>query len=39
MDRPGFEKTGSAMALGLMQFFFTPFPLISPLAGMMVDRP
>src|ERR687892_832937 len=34
-----FEKTGSATALGLMQvFFITPFLLISPLAGVMVDR-
>jgi MFS transporter, DHA3 family, macrolide efflux protein len=34
-----FEKTGSATALGLMQvFFITPFLIISPLAGVMVDR-
>src|SRR5690349_10303536 len=34
-----FEETGSATALGLMQvFFITPFLLISPLAGVMVDR-
>jgi len=34
-----FEKTGSATALGLIQVFFvTPFLLISPLAGVMVDR-
>src|SRR3990172_4713147 len=34
-----FEKTGSATALGLVQvFFITPFLLISPLAGVMVDR-
>lgn len=34
-----FEKTGSATALGLMQvFFITPFLLISPIAGVMVDR-
>lgn len=34
-----FEKTGSATALGLMQvFFITPFLLISPFAGVMVDR-
>ncbi len=34
-----FEKTGSATALGLLQVFFvTPFLLISPLAGVMVDR-
>ena len=34
-----FELTGSVTALGLMQvFFITPFLLISPLAGVMVDR-
>ena len=34
-----FTETGSATALGLMQvFFITPFLLISPLAGVMVDR-
>ena len=34
-----FEKTGSATALGLIQvFFITPFLLISPLAGVLVDR-
>ncbi len=34
-----FEKTGSATALGLLQvFFITPFLLVSPLAGLMVDR-
>jgi len=34
-----FEKTGSATALGLMQvFFITPFLIISPFAGVMVDR-
>ncbi len=34
-----FEETGSATALGLMQvFFITPFLLISPIAGVMVDR-
>lgn len=34
-----FEKTESATALGLMQvFFITPFLLISPIAGVMVDR-
>ena len=34
-----YEKTGSATALGLMQFFFfVPFLLISPIAGVMVDR-
>lgn len=34
-----FEKTGSATSLGLMQvFFITPFLIISPLAGVMVDR-
>jgi len=34
-----FEKTGSATALGLMQvFFITPFLLITPIAGVMVDR-
>lgn len=34
-----FEKTESATALGLMQvFFITPFLLISPAAGVMVDR-
>ena len=33
-----FEKTGSATALGLVQVFFvTPFLLISPLAGALVD--
>lgn len=34
-----FEKTGSATALGLVQVFFvTPFLLVSPLAGALVDR-
>src|SRR5512132_1824481 len=34
-----FQKTGSATALGLMQVFFvTPLLIISPLAGVMVDR-
>lgn len=34
-----FEKTGSATALGLVQvFFITPFLLISPIAGVMIDR-
>ncbi|MFN8412492.1 MAG: MFS transporter [Anaerolineales bacterium] len=34
-----FEKTGSATALGLVQvFFITPLLLISPIAGVMVDR-
>ena len=34
-----FQKTESATALGLMQvFFITPFLLISPVAGVMVDR-
>ena len=34
-----FEETGSATALGLVQVFFvTPFLLISPLAGALVDR-
>src|SRR5687767_11677368 len=34
-----FQETGSATALGLMQvFFITPFLLISPLAGVWVDR-
>ncbi len=34
-----FEKTGSATALGLVQvFFITPFLIITPIAGVMVDR-
>jgi len=34
-----FEKTGSVTALGLVQvFFITPFLLLSPIAGVMVDR-
>jgi DHA3 family macrolide efflux protein-like MFS transporter len=34
-----YQQTGSATALGLMQvFFITPFLLISPIAGVMVDR-
>jgi hypothetical protein len=34
-----FEKTGSATALGLMQvFFITPYLIITPFAGVMVDR-
>ena len=34
-----YEKTGSATALGLVQvFYITPFLIISPIAGVMVDR-
>ncbi len=34
-----YQETGSATALGLMQVcFITPFLLISPIAGVMVDR-
>ncbi len=34
-----FERTNSATALGLAQvFFITPFLIISPIAGAMVDR-
>jgi hypothetical protein len=34
-----FQETGSATALGLLQvFFITPLLVISPLAGVMVDR-
>lgn len=34
-----FEKTGSATALALMQvFFITPYILITPIAGVLVDR-
>lgn len=34
-----YEKTGSATALGLAQvFYITPFLLISPVAGVMIDR-
>jgi MFS family permease len=34
-----FNETGSALAMGAMQvFFITPFLLISPLAGVWVDR-
>ncbi|HKY56131.1 MAG TPA: MFS transporter [Anaerolineales bacterium] len=34
-----FKETGSATALGLMQvFFITPFLIISPIAGVMIDR-
>jgi hypothetical protein len=34
-----FKETGSALAMGTMQvFFITPFLLISPLAGVWVDR-
>ena len=34
-----YEKTQSATALGVMQvFFITPFLIISPIAGVMVDR-
>ena len=34
-----FEKTQSATALGLVQvFFITPFLIISPIAGAMIDR-
>src|SRR5512133_2351719 len=34
-----YQQTKSATAMGLMQvFFITPFLLISPVAGVMVDR-
>jgi DHA3 family macrolide efflux protein-like MFS transporter len=34
-----YEKTHSATALGLAQvFFITPYLLVSPLVGVMVDR-
>lgn len=34
-----FEKTGSATALGLIQvFFIAPLLLVTPIAGVMVDR-
>lgn len=34
-----FEKTGSATALGLVQvFYITPLLIITPIAGVMVDR-
>jgi DHA3 family macrolide efflux protein-like MFS transporter len=34
-----FQKTGSATSLGLLQvFFITPFLIITPFAGVMVDR-
>src|SRR5215208_1385475 len=34
-----FQRTESATAMGLMTvFFITPFLLISPVAGVMVDR-
>ena len=34
-----YQKTESATAMGLMQvFFITPFLLMSPIAGVMVDR-
>jgi MFS family permease len=34
-----FEETGSATALGLMQvFFMTPLLIVTPFAGVMVDR-
>ncbi len=34
-----YQRTESATAMGLMQvFFITPFLLISPIAGVMVDR-
>jgi MFS family permease len=34
-----YQQTNSATALGLMQvFFITPFLIISPIAGVMVDR-
>jgi len=34
-----FEKTGSATALGLVGvFFITPYLIITPIAGVMVDR-
>src|SRR5215470_10024281 len=34
-----FERSGSATALALQQvFFITPFLIVSPLAGAMIDR-
>src|SRR5215210_4041037 len=34
-----YERTGSVTAMGLQQvFFITPFLIISPMAGAMVDR-
>lgn len=34
-----FEETGSALAMGMMQVaFIAPFLLLSPIAGVMVDR-
>ena len=34
-----YDQTKSALAMGVMQvFFITPFLLISPIAGVMVDR-
>ena len=34
-----YQQTGSATAMGLMQvFYITPFLLLSPIAGVMVDR-
>jgi DHA3 family macrolide efflux protein-like MFS transporter len=34
-----YDQTKSAFAMGMMQvFFITPFLLISPIAGVMVDR-
>lgn len=34
-----YQQTGSALAMGLMQvFFIIPFLLLSPVAGVMVDR-
>jgi MFS family permease len=34
-----YQQTGSATAFGLMQFFYiVPFLIISPVAGVMVDR-
>src|SRR4051794_5548365 len=34
-----YQKTESVTAMGLMQvFFITPFLLMSPIAGVMVDR-
>ena len=34
-----YEKTQSATAMGFMQvFYFVPFLLVSPIAGVMVDR-
>ena len=34
-----FQKTGTVTSVGLMQvFFITPYLIITPLAGVMVDR-